>query len=282
MSAAETLNSRNPTAADWPAPTSRRTLAAHDLYDGLVMRWMWIALAMQDIKLRYRGSTLGPFWLTISTLIMVVAMGVIYAHLLSTSIGEYIPYLTIGLVLWQFISTTITDGCNTFLNMQGVIHQVPMPFSIHAYRVVCRNLIVVAHSLIIVPFVLLIFHTPIDWHVVLIVPGFLLLCLNGVWVTLLLGMASARFRDIPPIVASFLQVVFFVTPIFWEADKLGRWKLFAQLNPLFAAVDVVRSPLIGHPVEPYSWLVMIATTLIGGGLTFVLFVRFRSRIAYWL
>jgi ABC-type polysaccharide/polyol phosphate export permease len=268
--------------ATWPAPPSRAALALADLAEGLARGWVWTALAMQDIRLRYRGSALGPFWLTISTLIMAVAMGGIYPHLFATSTAHYVPYLVTGLVFWQFVSTTLSDGCTTFTTMQSVIHQSPMPFSIYAYRVVYRNLVVLAHNAILVPPALLLFRVAVDWRLLLVPAALLLLAANAVWTSLLLGIVSARFRDVPPIIASFLQVIFFVTPVFWAPDSLGRWKILADLNPLFAAVDIVRAPLIGIAFQPWSWPVMAATTLVGGVGTFLFFARFRARIAYWL
>src|SRR5438132_1419313 len=123
--------------------------------------------------------------------------------------------------------------------------QVPMPFSIQAYRNVCRNFIVLAHNLVIVPIGLVVFAVPLDWYVLEVIPGFVLLAINGLWISILLGLVSTRFRDVPPIVASFLQVLFFMTPIIWPAEMLGRWQAFATYNPLFAAIDVVRAPLLG-------------------------------------
>jgi ABC-type polysaccharide/polyol phosphate export permease len=93
---------------------------------------------------------------------------------------------------------------------------------------------------------------------------------------------SARFRDVPPIVASFVQVLFFVTPIFWSPDALGPYKTIAELNPLFAAIDVVRAPLLNTSFAPHSWEVLIGVSLLGGIVAFGLFARFRSRIAYWI
>lgn len=267
---------------DWPAQPSRATLAWRDLTEGLGKSWLWMALAMQDIKLRYRGSMLGPFWLTISTVIMVAAMGVIYARLFRMDMAHYLSFLAVGLVLWQFVSTVITDGCTTFTTVQPVIQQVRMPFSVHAYRMVYRNLIVLAHNAIIIPFVMVIFQVPLDWSMLLIVPALLVLAINGVWIGILFGMLSARFRDVPPIVASFVQVVFFITPIFWSADLLGSFKGIAELNPLFAAVDVIRAPLIGVPTAPHSWAVLLALTVVGCVGTFAIFARFRSRIAFWV
>lgn len=264
------------------AGPSRTDEALADLISGMSKSWMWSSMAQQDIRLRYRGSLLGPFWLTVSTIIMISSMGFIYARLFNMEIVHYLPFLTLGLILWQFISSLINEGCQTFLSAQNIIQQMPMPFSIHAWRTVYRNLLVLAHSLVIVPFVLLIFGVSISWNVLWIVPAFAILALNGIWVSLLLGMLSARFRDVPPIVASFVQIVFFITPIFWPPEALGKWTQALPLNPLFAAIDVIRSPLLGKEPIAYSWLSLLVVTVVGSIVTFVIFVKFRPRIAYWI
>jgi homopolymeric O-antigen transport system permease protein len=265
-----------------PLPPSKITAAWCDLAEGARKSWIWAALALQDIRLRYRGSLLGPFWLTISTLVMAVEKGFIYSRLFGLEIRTYLPYLIIGLIVWQFLSGIVSEGCETFLRVQSVIQQIPMPFSIHAYRTVCRNLLVLAHSALIVPLGLVSFKLSVDWRIIEAGAGLALLALNGVWISILLGMLSARFRDIPPIVANFMQVGFFVTPIFWPIDALGDWKPIAALNPLFAAVDLVRAPLLGQAVSETSWIVLLGTTILGCSVTFVLFARFRTRIAYWI
>jgi ABC-2 type transporter len=127
---------------------------------------------------------------------------------------------------------------------------VPLPFSIHAYRTVYRNLIVLAHNAVIIPFGLILFRVPVTWHVIEIFPALLVLCINGLWISLLLGTISARFRDVPPIVANAVQVVFFITPIFWLVDAVGEWKRLLVLSPVFAAIDVVRAPLLGQATSP--------------------------------
>jgi ABC-2 type transport system permease protein/lipopolysaccharide transport system permease protein len=265
-----------------PPVPSRTAKAAADLVSGLAQSWLWSSMAMQDIRLRYRGSLLGPFWLTLSTGILVASMGFIYARLFHTDIIEYLPYLAIGLVVWNFISALINEGCQTFLAVQTVILQAPMPFSVHIYRVVCRNFIVLGHNAAIVVIVLAIFGTHLTWDVLMIIPALALLAIDGVCACIFIGMLSARFRDIPPIVLSFVQVLFFVTPIFWPASALGSYQLIADFNPLFAAIDVVRAPLLGVPFAPYSWIMLTGTTLVASILTFIFFAQLRSRIAYWI
>jgi ABC-type polysaccharide/polyol phosphate export permease len=269
-------------SVDWSRRVLDTAAASADLAEGTTRSWMWLAMAMEDIRMRYQGSLLGPFWLTISMAIMIAAMGLIYARMFHQEIDRYLPFLTVGLVIWNFISTVITEGCQTFLSAQNIITQVRMPFSIHAWRTVYRNLIVLAHNMVIVPFVLVAFKVPVGWSVISIIPALALLTINGIWISILLGMISARYRDVPPIVMNFVQVLFFITPIFWPPEALGIWMQALPLNPLFAAVDVVRAPLLGDSPLKYSWSVLTAVTIVGSVVTFWLFARFRSRIAYWV
>lgn len=265
-----------------PAPASRFSEAITDLAAGVSRSWIWTRLAYQDIKLRYRGSVLGPFWVTLTNLILIVSMGSIYAELFHTDPMTYVPYIMMGILVWQFVSGTINEGCGTFTDAKDVIQQVPMPFSVQAYRVVYRNLIVFAHNVVIVPFGILIFKVPVGWSLLAVIPGLILLSLNGLWISLLLGTVSTRFRDIPPIVANMVQVLFFLTPVFWPLDAVQNLRSVLALNPFFAWIDVVRAPLLGVAPEPTSWPILIGSVLGGGLCSFLFFVRFRERIAYWI
>lgn len=261
---------------------SRAGQAARDILDGLRKYWLWWAMALQDIKLRYRGSLFGPFWITLSTMIMIGTMGVIYPHLFHTDVRTYLPFLTVGIVIWQFLQTIVNESCQTFLGGKNIILQAPMPFSIHAYRMVTRNFIVLAHNFVIVPIILVMFSVPVGWGALQIFPALALIAINGVWLGTFFGMAGARFRDIPQILANIVQVLFFVTPVFWSPEVLGKWAQLCELNPFFAAIDVIRAPLLGQAPVASSWPVLIVTTLIGSSLTFAFFARFRSRVAYWV
>jgi ABC-type polysaccharide/polyol phosphate export permease len=266
----------------WPAALSNAALAWDDIWEGFRQNWFWGTLAMQDIRLRYRGSMIGPFWITLSMAIMVGAMGVIYAKLFHQDIASYLPFLTIGVIVWSFVAGQINEGCQTFISAQGLIQTVALPFSVHAYRQVARNLIILAHNLVIFPPVMLYFHIAFTWQMVEVVPALVVLAINSIWIAIFLGIISARFRDVPPIVQSFVTIAFFVTPIFWPPSQLGRWQEIAELNPLFAAVDIVRSPVMGQATAFYSWHIMLGVTAIGCGATFLLFSRFYARIAYWV
>jgi ABC-2 type transport system permease protein/lipopolysaccharide transport system permease protein len=267
---------------EFPSPPSRLAETLHDLAAGFARHWIWSALAYQDMRIRYRGSVLGPFWVTLTNLILVAALGSIYGVLFHIETTTYIPFLLAGLPIWQFVSTVIIEGCDTFFVARDIIPQVPLPFSIHAYRTVYRNLIVLAHTALIIPFGLIVFSVPTTWRLIEVPAGLLVLCVNGLWLNLLLGTISARFRDVPQIVANVVQVVFFITPIFWPLEAAGPWQPYLVYNPFFAALDVIRAPLLGGAAQPSSWPLLLICTAVGSLIGLAFFARFRERIAYWV
>ena len=92
----------------------RFALAAADLGETTRLWRLVLALSFMDIKLRYRGSLLGPFWLTLSTAVMIGAIGFLYAGLFHQDVAKYLPYLSISLIFWGFLSTLTAEGGTAF------------------------------------------------------------------------------------------------------------------------------------------------------------------------
>ena len=91
--------------ADMSFP-ARLRLALRYLHDGMALcRLGWI-LGWLDIRLRYRGSVLGPFWLTLSTAVMVGALGVLYAKLFGMTLEDYLPFMALSMVLARTLVIT--------------------------------------------------------------------------------------------------------------------------------------------------------------------------------
>ncbi len=260
-----------------------RELAARDVLDGLRLWRLAVRLGWLDIKLRYRGSMLGPFWLTLSTAVMIGALGGLYAGLFHMDMHDYLPFLTLSLMLWSFLATLVADGCMCFTASEQLILSIRMPLSVHALRVLVRNLLILSHNVVVVVAVYLIFSVRPGVVVPLLaIPGLLLWMLDAFALTLLLGAIGARFRDIPPIVASVVQIAFFVTPIIWKPEQLGARAWTLPFNPFFALIEIVRAPLLGDLPSAMTWLMTFVYSTLLLGMTWWLFVRARSRVAFWL
>ncbi len=265
--------------------TQRFQLALTDVRDGIrLWRLSW-TLGLSDIKLRYRGSALGPFWLTLSTAIMIASMGVLYSYLFHVKIHNYLPYITVSIVFWNYLNTLITDGCNCFIQAESLIRGTRMPFTVHALRSVVRNTIVLAHNLIVIVGVFVIMRLPVSWEALWAVPALMLWLVDAYALSLLLGAFCARFRDVPQIVMALLQVVFFITPIMWYAkvvESHPKADLLIRFNPFYYMLEIVRAPLLGRPV-PVD--VVLKALIVSTGIFAITafgFARTRGRIAYWV
>ncbi|MDQ2583208.1 galactan export ABC transporter permease subunit Wzm/RfbD [Saccharothrix yanglingensis] len=289
------------------APNSRTFARAFaDVRDAWRQRELWGHLGWQDIKQRYRRSIIGPLWITISMGTTALALGLLYSQLFNQQISTFLPYVTAGFIIWNFILGVVTEGTEVFIANEGLIKHLPAPITVHVLRMVWRQVLFLAHNLIVYVIVVTIFFPTLvepyqmegdpvtqpglSWMALMAIPGFVLVVVNAVWMALLFGIISTRFRDIPPVISSFINLVFFMTPIVWHVGVLnkvtdgeGSWRtLIAELNPIFHFVEIVRAPMLGHAQDWHHWVVVGAITVVGWTLALVAMRNYRARVSYWV
>ncbi|GLB63776.1 ABC transporter permease [Dietzia sp. NCCP-2495] len=284
---AAALHEREPEEIVNDSQTFRRAVA--DLKQGLHQRELWLSLGWQDIKQRYRRSTLGPLWITIATGVMAVALGFLYSILFQIPLAEFLPHVTVGLIMWGFISGCIKEGSEVFIANEGLIKQLPSALSVHVYRLVWRQFLFLLHNLVIWVVLMIVFPRPLGWELILSVVGLGVLMINGVWVSMLFGILATRFRDIAPLLDSMVQLLFYMTPIVWttqtlyeQGGEIADRARIAELNPLYHYLEIVRAPMLGESVAAYHWWIVLGCTAVGLLLAFVALRKFRSRVPYWV
>ena len=257
-------------------------MALRDLrtsFERIGLAW---SLAWHDISSRYRGSILGPFWITLSMGLMVVGIGVVYANLFGIALKDFLPLVALGIVFFGTISGTITEGCDTFVHAAGMLSQTSLPMFTFVWRTVFRNVINLAHHLVIVIAVLIYYGYWRHTNAAVAALGLVFLVLNASWISMLAGIASARFRDIPQIVTSVMQFAIFVTPVFWPVNRLGAHHFVLDFNPFYHMLEAVRAPLMGGGVAPHTYLFLAGMAAAGWLFTFSLFANIRRRLVHYL
>lgn len=244
---------------------------------------IWRILAWQDIKQRYRRSVLGPFWLTISTAIMIGALAFVYGGLFHQSLDQYLPFVACGMIVWTLIAAIVNESCTVFIAAEGVIKQVRLPLTLHVCRMVWRNMLIFLHNAVILLLLYICFGHGLALDLLSLPLALVVYAINGVWLGLVLGSYCTRFRDIAPIVANMVQLLFFVTPIMWRPEVLGADRAWvAAYNPLFHFIELVRAPILGEAFPLLSWQIAITISLLGMILAVLTLTGFRHRVAYWL
>ena len=275
------------TFTDAAAQSKTFARAWGDLLDGFHKRELWLHLGWQDIKQKYRRSVLGPFWITIATGVTAIAMGGLYSKLFHLELSEHLPYVTLGLIIWNMINAAILEGSDVFIANEGLIKQLPTPLSVHVYRLVWRQMILFGHNIVIYVVIAIIFPKPWSWADLTLFPALLLIVLNCVWVSICFGILATRYRDIGPLLFSLVQLLFFMTPIIWNDNTLrsqgaGQWSKIIELNPLLHYLDILRAPLLGAEQEMRHWIVVIVLTVIGWLFAALAMRQYRARVPYWV
>lgn len=256
--------------------------ALNDLWEGLRRYDMWSRFAMHEIRQRFRRSLLGPLWLTASMGVFVAALGFVMSTIFQQELAQTLPYIATGVIFWGLITSSITEGSTVFITNEGYIRNVPMPLSVHLYQMLARNVIIWFFNMVIYLGVIVFFGIAPGWNVLIFFIALPLLLLNIAWMALAAGILSARYRDVPLVIASLIQVLFFMTPIFWSAEMLPSRPAFVVANPVYHLLEIVRQPLLGNAPGALSWGVVAGMAVVGWGFTAWLYRRAQPRIPYWV
>ncbi|NDL65648.1 ABC transporter permease [Acerihabitans arboris] len=256
--------------------------AINDLFNSLRHLPLICHLAYSDTKARYKRSMLGPLWLTLGAAIGVVGLGLVWSQLLNQEPGQLIPSLTVGLLLWQFISGCVTESTSVFVRQAQIIRNLQLPFCIHPIQLMARQSITLMHNLIVLVLVLLAYPQPVGWVTLLCLPGLALVLVNLLWISVLLGLIGARFRDVEQIVQSLMPIVFFLTPVIYKAGHAGVNQAIIWMNPFTYFIALVREPIFGAIPGGFVYLVTGAMALLGWTVTLILFNRRAPRLAFWI
>jgi ABC-type polysaccharide/polyol phosphate export permease len=240
---------------------------------------------MQDVRNQFRRSRLGIGWLIINLSLVTVSIGYVYGHLFHVDLRTFFPILVLGLALWAFISTIITQGCQTFAASEGYIKQFAFAKQVYIFRFMTSALINLCVGLGIFCIVAIYTQIPVQLGSLWFIPGMLALIIICFGHLIIFSYLGARFRDLPHALSGFLQVLFYVTPIIFTADMLKARGLdfVYQYNPFYYLVEIARYPLIhGQPAPAGVYYFAVCYGVLVWLLAIGTLFKCDSRVAYWL
>jgi len=243
---------------------------------------IWRILAWHEISFRYRRSTLGPWWITITTGVFVVFVGMVYAGLLQQPPLEMLIYIAAGFILWQFFSACIADACSLFQNNRELLLNTQMTPLALLLRTFYFNLLILAHNLSVY-LVLLVAYGGVSPLAFAMAPVGLVLFLAATFALMtIIAVLGARFLDVPAMVPPVLQILFLVTPIMWRVELLAEFGQWQDLNPLHHIIAVARDPLVGMMPSPLTLGVMTVGVAALALTALAVHRRYRAGLIYWL
>jgi len=243
----------------------------------------WLVLSFFEIRQTYRRSFFGVLWMPVSTAVVVLVMGFLISAVWGNPIARFLPFLAIGLIIWNYINNTVQACAQTFTASADTILQFNRPYSSYILKTVASESIRTAHSIPVFLVVAITFGILPSETYFLLMFSIPLLIFNITWMGLLIALVTVRFRDVSSLVQNLFTPLFWLTPVLYEPETLsGRVRDVINLNPLTHILEVVRSPFLNQTPSTLNWIVAVGVAIVGWAFTVMFFARFRSRIAYWL
>lgn len=256
-------------------------IALDDVWRGFLTWPIWARVAQQDIAMRYKRSLIGPFWISLSLAAMIVGMAMLYSQIFNSPFKEYLTWLAVSMLCWNYLSITINESCGV-LTDEGLLRALPVSITGLAGRVMMRNAIIFFHNLLTVAVMLIIFQVPIHLSALYAIPGILVYGLLGVLLGMMLGPICLRYRDVAQLIANFMQIAFFLTPIVWRPNQLGHRIAIVDANPLYQLLEIVRAPILGETIPQHTWVYVGLTISVCAILAFVIIAASRRRVFMWM
>lgn len=241
----------------------------------------WLLMGGSDITLRYRRSVLGPFWISLAMAAMVLAIGSLYAQVMNQPREAFLSYLGCGLLAWTFLSTMVNESC-LIVTEAWHLRSATIPVPILAARMVFRNSVIFLHNAVIVLGMLALLGHRYTAAAVNALAGLGAYLLLGLFVAVTLGPLCARFRDLTSLIGSVMQIMFFLTPIFWVPGASSARPMVVDVNPFYHFIEVLRQPMLGHAPTVTNWTVVAAVSGVMGAVAVISLAACRRKLFLWL
>jgi lipopolysaccharide transport system permease protein len=220
-------------------------------------------LCQLDFRNRYRRTVLGIGWSLMNPICMMIVLCTVFHQIFNYPIRDHAPFVMAGVCIWTFLSASILEGCNCIYGGEKYIRSIPMPMGIYPLRVTIglffQFLIVLALT-VLITLVLRGYEDPIV--LLALLPSLVVLFFFSWAMGVLFGFANVYFPDTTQIASVFLQILFYLTPVFYPPGliRISLVQTCLRYNPFAALVSIVREPLVFDqlpPLENYAYAVAV-------------------------
>lgn len=241
-------------------------------------------LVKQHLILRYRRTIFGYLWTLINPLMMVTVMAVVFSNFNINKHSNYVIFLFSGMIPWIFFNTAISQSTTAFTSNESLIKKIYLPKLIFPVSTVIAYLI--DSILCFFAFLVIMFITgeSVGFEILFVLFSYILLLIFIFGIVLIVSVATVFFRDLQHIIIVFLQGLFFITPIIYDAEKLtGALKIIIKFNPLSTYISLFREPIYYNSIPNY-YLIFNAVLLsfISLLLGLIVFSSCRRKIVFRL
>lgn len=240
-------------------------------------------LGVGEIRRRYARSRLGQFWVSLTTAFTIVALGFVWSQLWRMSISEMMPFVTVSLVAWAYISGILTEGPVAFVAAAPVMHNQGIEPSVVIYGLMLKHLAILGHNIPVVVVMSLAFGVKLHISNLGAFLGLALLTVFLFGLGYFLAIVCLRFRDLAQVIVNIVNILFFVTPVLWQPSQVPAGHAYLlYINPFAVYLATIRKPLLGEWPTQLEWGIAVGMAMLVAILVIPLAGWASRRLIFWI
>lgn len=253
-----------------------------DLREIWAYRELLFFLTWRDIKVRYKQTAIGVFWVILQPVLTTAIFTIIFSKFarFETQNVPYPLFVLSGLLIWLFVHTSVSMASMSFVNNVNLVTKVYFPRLVVPIAAALGSLLDLVFGFVILAIVMIYYGTTITSQI-LFAPIFILISvILAVALGTLFSALNVRFRDVKFALPFLLQVWLIASPIFFPTNILPpEWKMIFAINPLVGILEGFRSALFGTPFDWPLIAISAVSTLILLVVSFTIFKRLEDEFA---
>lgn len=242
------------------------------------------ALALKELKVRYKRSSLGFLWALLHPMMLMVVLTLVFSTVMRIAINQYAIFLFSTLLPWTFFSQSLAYAVESIVGNGELLKKVRIAKSVFPIAAVLSNIINFLLSLLPFALLLILLGFPIHWTWLYLPVPLLAVILFALGCGFFCATANVFFRDVSHIVQIVLSAWFYFSPIIYSLDFVPpQYHWFFRLNPLLYILNGFRLAIY-HGVLPSSQSIAMS---LGCGITaliigFSMFRRYQNSFVFYL
>ena len=199
------------------------------------------ALALKELRVRYKRSVLGFLWALLNPALLMLVLTLVFGTIMRFSKPHYSIFLLSMLLPWTFFSQCLAYSVESIVGNGELLKKVRVAKLVFPVAAVVSNIINFGLSLI--PFLLLILamHFPVHWTWVYLPVPILGLFLFTLGAAFFFATVNVFYRDVSHIVQIILSAWFYFSPIIYSLDLVpAKYQWMFRLNPLLYVLNGFR------------------------------------------
>ena len=247
-------------------------------------QFLFEELVARDFKTKYKRTVLGMLWSVLNPLLTLLVMKIVFTQFFGQSMDHYTTYLFCGNLVFNYFNEATSQGMTALMSNSHIFTKVNVPKYMFLLSKNVQTIINFGITLCVFFVFCIIDNITFTWKLILLVYPIVLLLLFNIGVGLILSALFVFFRDIQYLWTVFLQLLMYMSAIFYSIDTYEPMirNLFL-LNPIYLFIRYFRKIVIEATI-PSVWfhLLMLADVAIVLGLGCLIYKKYNTKFLYYV